>query len=177
VSRVLLDCDGVLADFCGGVFDLVFDASGVRLTTENLEGYDDIFEKTARFHPTKALKEKVSKPGFCTKLRPLAGARDGVDSLRRAGHDIVIVTSPWHSETWCRERVLWLKRHFEIPERDVIFAKRKDLVRGDLFVDDDPKHVDGYPGQALLWDQPYNRGYTGRYRARSWDHVFLALEP
>ena len=161
--RLLLDCDGILADFYGAAFDLVEDFTGVRHQLSDLDSWE-IFASIGDRALAERTYNAMNEPGFCLeRVPPLPGAIDGLASVRERV-DLFIVTAPFRSGFWMHERVQWLALHFGVPADRVVFARHKGLIRGDFFADDNPHHVQGWAeqrrecrGQGFVWDQPYNR--------------------
>jgi 5'(3')-deoxyribonucleotidase len=155
---VLLDVDGVLADFAGALLDW----AGPQYTRDHLSEWD--LTKALGLADRQSEFDAVAgEPGFCESLPLLDGAQDFVEDLRLVA-DIVVVTSPYSAaKLWTYDRLIWLERHFKITKHDVIFAKRKHLVRGDVMIDDGPHNVEAFVragGRGLLIDQPWNRHYV-----------------
>lgn len=170
--RILLDCDGVLADFVAGVNRVLVGA-----------GHDAIVPTTFRFfdgHPAKeTILAALRTPEFWYDLEPIPGAVDAVTRMAEGDNEILVVTASWESCTgWENARRGWLMRHFGIEQDRVLVVpgKRKHLVRGDVFVDDKQETVLAWEahtvhGRAYLFDQPYNREWTEEQRVRGADTV------
>ena len=106
---------------------------------------------------------------FATSIKPVCrivpGAKKGISKLRQLGHRLVWVTSPLESCVgWEDARRKWLRKNFDADTHDdgIIFTRNKDLVPGEYFLDDKPKHVKAWrkawpKGKGLLYDAPYNR--------------------
>ena len=182
--RVLLDCDGVLCDFIGGVLDIVETVTGERRHREEI----DRFDFAAALGLTDEQREMVfrsisSTVNFCKQLRPHYAARFGVANLQ-ARADIHIVTSPWNSSpTWTYERERWLSDLFGIHHRDITHTSAKHLIVGDWFIDDKTetcaKWQAAHPtGVAVQWITPHNRkdGWTGR-ATNSWGELCSWVAP
>ncbi len=173
---VLLDVDGVLCDFVSGVMRSVATCSDERA---DLSDWDFLGKLSS--HAKRAYLADSAKPGFCYGLEPLPGAVTGVQQLLADGHDLVAVTAPLlHCPTWEGERRAWLWKHFGIAAREVIFTSRKDLVHGDVLVDDKPEHVKDWSARwgktGVLWAQAYNKKHASRdgtsiIRTDDWQHV------
>lgn len=160
--RVLVDCDGVLADFLGRFLISIQKVTGLKhdpeVTTYRIED-------AIRLEPNdyERVYEQVEAPGWCASVSPIPGAQEGVSLLRKQGHTIVIVTSPWKGHySWHRERLWWLKHHFDIAEKQVIFTSTKEWIDGDVLIEDNPDNLlkwksAGYGRHGLILDQPYNR--------------------
>lgn len=174
---VLLDCDGILADFYAAALDTIAELSGVRHDLEALHhweifasiGDDDLRERTYT---------AMNAPGYCLeRIQPMPEAAEGLARLRRAA-DVLIVTAPFRSASWPAERLRWLHEHLGVPADQVVFSARKHEVAGDLFVDDNPAQVQAWEaehrprgGVALVWDRPYNRRGVSLERVGGWDDL------
>ncbi len=177
---VLLDVDGVIANFLGATLNRL-NAAGkeVPYTEENWPSWD--IAETIPQH--KDFLHKIwSSKYFCTGIPPYNGAVEGVLNLTSVA-DVYFVTAPaWYSEYWMDERYCWLEYHFKhkIPIKDrLIFTRAKHLVQGDIFVDDNYKHVMDHPNSqtmdkfSLLWSRPYNKFHqTYCPVVRNWDELY-----
>lgn len=157
---VLLDVDGVLADFVSRYLDLVEEVTGRRYTHADVTEFD--IGKALGFTPeqSKTIASGI-RTGFASSLEPLPGAIDAVKRLREVA-EVYIVTSPWNScETWMSERERWLRVHFDFPHSHVIHGSAKHIVTGDVLVDDRHdtcvKWRDAHPGKTVvMWQAPWN---------------------
>ncbi len=139
-KTVLMDVDGVLADFAVAALELVRQLTGKRYKPEDVttwEVFDSIPEPQAKAEVYRIMKA----PGGCTAIPVYPEARDGIERLREVA-DIIAVTSPFKgSPTWAHEREEWLTAHFGSAISYVISSRHKDRVHGDFLVDDKPEHV------------------------------------
>lgn len=159
---VLLDCDGVLANFTLANLDFLrtigIDRREDEVTTWNIEDALGLEP-----HQRARMKGRWSEPGFASALPVYDGA---VEAVRILNHhaDVIVVTSPMSSSrTWHGDRERWLREHFGIESRDVIHAagERKARVHGDLLVEDKVETLvawcNAHPhGYGILWHRPYN---------------------
>lgn len=163
---ILFDADGVLLDFLTPALAVaekaIYAATGAQtiLTPETLNTWD-IFDVIGKQYEDACYVE-YEKPGFCESIRPYPEAVLGMKEMRKIA-DVVVVTSPIHSPTWCHERLASLREHFHIHRKDVIFTSRKELVLGRMLIDDRTANVEKWAeahyhdqGQGVLWSQPYN---------------------
>jgi 5'(3')-deoxyribonucleotidase len=180
--NILLDCDGLLADFTGAVVALVNRRTGRTYTAEDVTQWD-MLAALGEQHLAAELHREICQPGFCSKLQPFRGALAALNTLRHIGH-VTIVTAPYvGSVYWMGERLDWLRQHMGVrpSARDVIFAARKEQILGDVLIDDRVENVcdfarSGRP--AILWDRPYNRAAelpTDVSRALTWEDVYVRV--
>ncbi len=188
-KRFLFDCDGVLAGFSQGALDVVEGLTGSRHELSEITGWSitgcPFFKKLAEVHGPElkdAFWRQVGAYGFCSGLPPIEGAREMLDQVRELG-DVYVVTSPFDSPTWMREREAWLRIRMGVPSNRVIFASEKHVVRGHFLVDDKPEHVDEWAaensgGTGFLVDRPYNQGHSldagNAFRITKWSDVVQA---
>lgn len=161
--------DGVLCDLVGKWFTLY-----------NREHHDHIdLEHMSEWGPHlyakkgKAIYHYLSRPGFFRDLAPLPGAVDGVRQLLDEGFDVVIVTAAKNGQ---RDKLLWVEEHLPfLDTRNMVFAHRKELVRGDVLFDDAPHNLAAFEpyGLAIAMAYPYNQSFKG-HRVNSWVE-FLTL--
>jgi 5'(3')-deoxyribonucleotidase len=160
--RVLLDVDGVLGDFPSCALRWVNGHSPEREVTLDQIHEHDILKALG----LEALQERFDRwcidTELCRDMPVYPGAQDFVEALRRFG-DLVIVTSPYSAvPTWCHARLAWLEQHFGIAKRDVVFCKRKELVRGHVLIDDKLENCEAFvQGSSfrvgMIFDRPWNR--------------------
>jgi 5'(3')-deoxyribonucleotidase len=176
MKTILIDSDGILSNFVGGLLARVNIETGLDLQHDDCRQWD-ISKAFGLDWPY--LTSIVEHPGFCASLLPYPGAVEAVRELDLR-HDVYCVTSPFSGPHWMPERTAWLREHFGFDKSHVIHAYTKRLVFGDLLLDDKPETVggwaDAWPGDALLWDAPWNQGADigrGR-RVFSWQEVIEA---
>ena len=70
-------------------------------------------------------------------FEPMPGAIDAIKKLEDMGHDLFIATTPpWnHPDAWGQKRD-WVEKHFPIFKRKMFLTHRKDLLKGDILIDD-----------------------------------------
>lgn len=196
VSRVLVDCDGVLAQFLDHVLIELNDILSTSHVIDDItqwEMYDALNVPEA---VRRQVDDIVMQPGFCACLPSIAGAREGLDALRDAGHKVYCLTTPFKGSHWMPERVHWLRKHMGFNRKEVIFCHAKELVQGDFLIDDKVENLQAWEdeqqfakglgpssetrlyGHGILFDQPWNkqdRRWLGK-RARNWQQTVAWIE-
>ena len=109
MARILIDMDGVLADFMGK-------AEKLGLTLDEAE-----------------LTE-----GFFLNLPVIKDAVWGVLELDRMGHDLyVCTTAPWDNPSAWMEKRIWIEKVFgDVFNRRLIMTHHKWMVEADILIDD-----------------------------------------
>ncbi len=156
MTIVLLDVDGVLADFVGGVLASVEEPPAY----DKVNDYD--LSKVLNPNQYHDFLQFSSYAGWCKKLKWYDGAKDFVTNLDLAGCEVHAVTTAWEkSHHWHRERLEWLAPR--IPWDRVTFTTQKRLVRGDFLVEDSARNLQKWAaahpnGTPILLDRPWNQG-------------------
>lgn len=186
---VLIDTDGVKADFLRCALRVVKEVTGKAFTPEDFKTWD-IFDTIGKEHE-KACYAEFDKPGFCAGFQPYPGAIEGVKALQNIA-DVYAITSPMYSSPhWMWERSQWLFEHFGIRFKNIYQCAEKYRVHGDFLIDDKLDHIVQWTRYwakhklfvtGLLWDQPYNRevpedsGPPTWGRVRNWQQVYEGIE-
>lgn len=160
---ILVDVDGVLANFVGAVLDFINEKHGTILTPDDI--HDDLNKSIPQYYDNDLIKFITSK-GFCQTLQVLPGAKEAIDKFKSNNFKIIFVTSPYlNAPTWTYDRLKWLKKHFGAKRDDVIFARNKKYIDGLTLIDDLPRNcIEWHNYQnsligATLFSRPWNKKY------------------
>jgi 5'(3')-deoxyribonucleotidase len=171
--RVLLDVDGVIADFLTPAIQVMEEVSGQPLHPEALNDWN-LFRNYDGKTRNKFYEVFHSK-GWCLNLKPYEGALEGVNLLRTEA-DVYFVTSPMHGPYWAYERACWLQKYFDAKLDHIIQTNAKHVCTGRTLVDDKPDHAENWQranpkSVAILWDRQYNQRSNHYPRGDSWEWV------
>ncbi|XP_061232903.1 5'(3')-deoxyribonucleotidase, cytosolic type [Neopsephotus bourkii] len=140
--RVLVDMDGVVADFEGAVLR----GFSARFPTEprvELEARSGFSVREQYRGLRRDLAAKVASvyesPGFFLGLDPVPGALEALqEMIRMQDTEVFICTSPLRNYEHCvLEKYKWVEKHLgpEFVER-IILTRDKTIVSADLLFDD-----------------------------------------
>lgn len=158
-TRVLVDMDGVLVDlFPSWIHDYSM-ASEQVLFPEDITAYElgDIIEDQ------ETLYTQLDFEGVPPKL----GAKAFGALLDRPDLDVYVVSYA-HADNrhGHRQKLDWLAHYFPNLDPDrVIFTRHKELVRGDVLIEDNPGNIERWlaanpEGRVGLVTAPYNEGFV-----------------
>lgn len=173
----MIDVDGVLADFVTPTLDIVRRTAGIPMVLTDWHTWD-LFDIVSRDHED-AIYQEWCQPGFCESLPRYQGAVEAVQAIREVA-DVYFVTSPMvGSRFWMPERETWLRNHFGANHREIVFCAAKQIIVGDILIDDRPQNVGDWKkahnnGRAILWAQAFNRSDPvpdGVVKTNSWEVV------
>lgn len=136
--RLLLDVDGVLADYTQTYLAAVV-AAGVRFIPS--QWVPSQWDLSKELKLTAAENARVdalmNMPGVAQRIAPLPGAIDAVKRMAKKA-EVYFVTAPIPtSPTWVYDRAQWLLKHFgeELGSR-IVSTVHKGVVSGTFLVDD-----------------------------------------
>lgn len=169
----LLDVDGVLAEF----IDPLLYYMNTDLKKEDITKWDffSIMTPKQRSDASAILHSSI----FWRTQPVIPGAIEGVQKIKDADYEVVYTTKPWvRFDKWGHIRRKWLEEHFGAHPDEVMIGHRKDLLMGDIFIDDNPEHATAFRNRqhhnVFLFDAPYNQnvdGFCNNYRIFSWDDI------
>lgn len=174
---ICIDCDNVLNNLQAVTVDILNERHGTSYTLDEFTKYDisecinrdDVAKMTSIYH----------EAGIYNLVKPVSGARQAIQKLLRAGHDVYIVTYSF-SDIF-EEKCNWIKFHFpEIDDAHIIAMKHKWFFKCDVMIEDCYETLIEKPYyNRICFDQPWNRyekDYIyGIYRATNWKEVIGAV--
>ena len=70
-------------------------------------------------------------------FEPMPGAIEAVHKIIDMGHDVFIAsTPPWNNPAAWGQKRDWIEEHIPELERKIVLTHRKDLLIGDILIDD-----------------------------------------
>lgn len=136
--NVLCDLDGICADLLPAWLGLYNNRYGDSVTVADITDWD-----VARCvkHPRK-IYGVLDRPNVYRELKPVPGAVDGLWRICNAGHHVVIATATPRRVEVATEKLQWIKEHLPfIDHENIVIVHRKDLLRGDVLIDDAPRNI------------------------------------
>lgn len=180
MKRILLDCDGILADFYNPYLKFINNHLGSNYCQNDISTWEALDCLNLQ-HLSEIVKCHVKSEGFCLNIPPYEESIEGFNKLKEICH-VVIVTSPTTSKFWFYERLQWLEKYFNIDPHDVIFAKQKHLICGDMLIDDYVKNcidwIKEHPTKKVaIWDRPWNKNCDiPILRLKDWNNLYEILK-
>lgn len=180
MSRFRIDVDGVVAGMAEHTLDILKE----EFPEDTIPSFDELDVWDIYHSDDSPLSEKqrsyaierLDEPGFANELPVITGAKEAIEKIRRGGHEILWVTTPYlGSKTWEDDRRQWLFEHFNVNPKDVEFVRHKWFYRGDVFIDDKLESVLKWrelnDGLAVVFDSPWNQGGEKIYRLKGWENL------
>lgn len=118
-----------------------------KLLYIDLDGVVADFVSSMNTHPKKDVAPYIEHPdtipNIFRNLTPINEAISAVNKLLDAAmYDVYFLsTAPWGNPSAWTDKRLWIEEHFgDKISRRLILTHRKDLVKGDILIDDRPNN-------------------------------------
>lgn len=182
-TRILLDIDGVAADFITPCLEAIFAYTGVRYAPARVIDWDIMKALNIPDALGRAIYASMERPGLCRDIRPYPGAAEGIAQLRVFA-DVWAVTAPFSGDHWLPERDVWLRDVLGFKSDHILHVRSaaKPAIRGDVLVEDKVSTLEAWAaahrhGVGVLFERDYNRGQWSGPTVRSWPALVAALTP
>lgn len=176
---LLIDMDGVLADFNGQV-NLEMARNGfVPIIYDEMTDFhiEESFRRIRGDEAALRTRQLVVQSGWFRSLYPITGAIKWLNYLR-SRYDVQICSAPLsHNPTCEAEKREWLEHYFDKElALNAIITKDKHTVDGAFLIDDKASIIPFLEAKDIIpiWDHivfshPWNRNSLGhRMRLNSW---------
>lgn len=170
MKRLLVDMDGVLADVYAQFIKYEKD-HGVTHAVEDLYG---VTEEQA----FSRMQEYVNSERFFIDAPVIKNAPEIMEKLNQK-YDLFVVSSATEFPNSLTQKMFWLIKHFPFIEwKQVVLCGSKQIVKGDIMLDDHFKNLDYFDGEkTLLYTQPHNIYADSKHhhRVNNWEEVASVL--
>lgn len=169
-KKILVDMDGILSNLLQKWLDDYNSEHSDQVSVS------DILTWETSDH-TKIGKRMYAIPGrhrYFDDLDPIPGAIEGFTALKRAGHEVLICSSPYNPCS-ARAKYEWCKRHLGAATREVMLTHKKDWLAAhvDAIIDDKPSTIEAFHAagkEAVTIAYPYNAAVADKCALRAEGH-------
>jgi 5'(3')-deoxyribonucleotidase len=175
---ILVDMDDVLEQLVEGMLRYVNAKYGTAVSPEDIVEWN-----LAKAFPTLT-REMVYSPeydeSFWQTVDPMPGADRILRRLLREGHEIYVVTATEY-ETLKQKMDDLLFRWFPYLDwSHVIITANKQMIRGDVLIDDGIHNLEGWEYKKIMFTAPHNRFYdaeaNGMIRVNTWEEAVRIID-
>jgi 5'(3')-deoxyribonucleotidase len=179
--RILVDVDGTVARLHDVWYDRYNKDYNDNLTEAKVIHWN--LHEFVKPECGKKIYEYLDAPDLYDTVKPYDGALFAINELKKKGNQIVYVSA---GVSGALAKYKWLVREGFIttehnPEADFIVAYDKNLIIGNMIIDDRDTNVMNFPYGGILLDRPWNiatRVPPGKavMRANSWQKVLNIMK-
>jgi 5'(3')-deoxyribonucleotidase len=166
VRRICVDMDEVMADTLAEHLRRYNQAFDEDVTLDDLAG-KGLWE-IAPLDRQQQLRAFLDAEDFFEDLPLMPDAQRVLKELS-SRFEIFIATQAMVVPNSFGPKYRWLQRHFPfIPPTHYVFCGDKSILLADFLIDDQPRNLQRFEGQGLLYTAPHNLGVTGFARMDNW---------
>ena len=174
---ILVDMDDTIENLAEVWVEYLNETHGTDVRVEDQRSWDfgELFPMLDREDVYRVVKEDE----VFRRLKPFDGAAEYMKKLIDDGHEIYIVTAnPYQTVRVKMEEFLF--EHFPfIDWKHVIITSNKQMIRGDVLVDDGPHNLEDGDYEKILFTANHNRDYdaeaNGMIRVDHWKDVYAEI--
>ena len=169
--RILIDLDSTITNFGEVLLAELNKENGTSYAYHEIDSWLWFYENF--FDPWEPLRYAQ----FWDKVKPYPNAIKVIENLVNEGNKVHIVTASFFIPSLAKKintTLSWFNPGI-INDSNIIIAKHKDIIEGDVLIDDGLHNCQVYPGMVLLYDQPWNQSPDWTLRAHNWNEVWDIL--
>ena len=122
----------------------------------------------------------MREPDFWDDVKPVPGAAEALKHFMDEGHEVYVVTATEFEHVYEKMKKVLFRYFPFITPRQVIITGRKQMIRGDVLIDDGIHNLEGGEYRKILFTRPYNREYdaeaNGMIRVHNWDEIVRIID-
>ena len=120
------------------------------------------------------------EPGFWKSIEPMPGAAEALRHFMEEGHDVYIVTATEIEHLEEKMNGLLFRYFPFLSWKQVIVTSNKQMIRGDVLIDDGIHNLEGGDYRKILFTAPHNRDYdaeaNGMTRVSNWKEIVAIID-
>lgn len=120
------------------------------------------------------------QPGFWRSVEPIEEAAEVLSRLIASGHEIFIVTATPYESIFEKMNEMLFKYFPFLSWDQVIVTSRKQMIRGDVLIDDGIHNLEGGHYEKILMTAPHNINYDaekhGMIRVLNWKEIERVID-
>ena len=158
--------DGVLADIYSQFLSYEFNDLNIKQNLSSLIGKPE--QEAFINHDLY-----VNSENFFLTAQPIDGCIEILERLNLK-YDLFIVSSATQFPRSLGEKMKWLNHYFPyIHWKQIVFCGSKELIHGDIMIDDHFKNLDNFKGRTILFNQPHNSNKENKNHTRvyNWPEI------
>lgn len=157
---VLCDLDGIVVDLLGpwlAAYNAKWDDN---LTPDHITDWN--IHQFAKPECGFKMYDFIDSGEVYKNLRALPGAVEGIKQIEKMGHEVIMVSAGSKNLATAGHKLEWCKEFLKFSRKKCIIAHKKELVCGDVFIDDSPENIlkyrERWPDVPIMTiSHPYNQ--------------------
>ncbi len=175
---ILIDMDDTIENLCETWVEYLNELYGTNVSTNDIKEWD--MTKAFPMLTSEEIYTPLTTADLWKRVKPLPYAVGTIRQLIDDGHKVVIVTASSPETIKLKLHNVLFKYFPYLTYKDVIVTSQKQLIKGDVLIDDAPHNLKGFDGFALLFNAPHNRSYKIKdkcfYRVNDWQEIYQKIQ-
>lgn len=169
---VLIDMDDTIENLCETWVNYLNEQYKTKANVKDINNWDML--KAFPSLSSEDLFRPLSENSFWSKVKPLPGAVEYIKQIRDDGHKVFIVTASHPSSVNVKLNNVLFKYFPYLNYTDVIITSNKQMIKGDILIDDALHNLIGGDYKGVLMAAPHNKDYTGKEfkRVNNWEEAY-----
>ena len=156
--RILVDMDEVLDNLLDGWVAYLNERYGVHADAKDIRQWS--LTCVFPFLTEEETIQPLYEDAFHASLAPKPHSVEYLHKMISDGHEVFVVTAASVYQT-VPAKMDWLFAHYPyLSWENVMIARRKQLIQGDVLIDDGIHNLEGGNYFKILYDCPYNQSYN-----------------
>lgn len=175
---ILVDMDDVLEKLVKAWVECLNERYNTNVRYQDISQWD-----IHVFFPTLTVEQVYEIPdteGFWKRVQPMEGAPEALKSFIDKGHEVIIVTATTYESLKDKMDFVLFKYFPFLTWDQVIVTSRKQLIKGDILIDDSPRNLENGDYHKILFTAAHNRTFDeksiGAVRVNNWEEAVREVE-
>lgn len=175
---ILVDFDQTLNNLNEVWIAYLNERYGTTVKTDDVKEWD--MQKAFPSLTPYEIYKPLFKEELWEKVTPIPKAYDNVCKLKYDGHKVYVVTTSNPTTVPIKLNKVLFKYFPFFTYNDVIITSHKQLIIGDVLIDDAPHNLEGEASyKKILFSAPHNKTFNeksiGAVRANDWDEIYKLI--
>lgn len=176
--KILIDLDDTIEHLLSAWVDYLNSQYGTSVRQEDITQWD--LQIAFPSLTKEQIHAPLEKDEFWQRVKPMEGAAEAIQCMQKRGYQVYIVTaSAYRTIRPKMEQMLF--KHFPFLTWDnVIVTNHKQIINGDILIDDAPHNLVSGNYVQVLMSAPHNKSFdaeaNGMIRVSNWDEVTSIIE-
>ena len=168
-QRMIIDMDEVMADTIGKLVRVMEQETGIAVVKDAIQG-KGLWEGYPKGYG-KTLIGILHRKGFFLDLPVFPNAVPVMRELNEK-YEVFIVSAAMEFPNSLQEKYEWLSVHFPfITWQQIALTGSKNVVYGDIMIDDRVKNLEPFPGKGYLYTAHHNLEIEDYPRVNNWEEI------
>jgi len=173
---ILFDADDTAEDLVSAWTHALNERYGTNVGIEDITDWD--ITKSFPSLSSDQIFGILEEDTVWRNLQPMPDSQNYLSLLQNEGHNLYMVTATkWRTVPFKLPRLLELFPFMD--DSHIILAHEKQIIHGDVLIDDKPENLIGGRYFRILYDRPHNRNFReswyGIYRTTNWAEVYRTI--